>query len=64
MPLTVEMDNQTQKYRLMDSVTGKVAVNENGTAYDGGGHDFESTADRQLKYVDNGREQKLIKNLK
>ena len=56
--ITVALDNDTGKYRLMDPSTGKVALNAAGTPFDGGGQDFQDKAVRQAGYINAAAQKK------
>jgi hypothetical protein len=56
--LGVQRDPELDKYRIVDAVTGEVATNENGTPYDGGGHDFADKAERQMGYIQTALDKK------
>ena len=39
------------KYRVVESDTGRIAKNQKGTALDGGGHTLKSDADKQARAI-------------
>lgn len=49
MPVVVR--KQKNKFRVVESGSGKVAKNAGGTAADGGGHSSESQAERQARAI-------------
>jgi hypothetical protein len=54
----VKVEKVEEKYRIVDAETGLVAVNAGGKPLDGGGHDFEDKAQRQVGYINAGLEKK------
>jgi len=56
--LEVQRDPELDKYRIVEAGTIMPAVNENGTPYDGGGHDFEDKAERQMGYIQKAIDEK------
>ncbi len=48
----VVLDTQTDTYRLIDKATGAPALNtKTGTPLDGGGHENQAKAERQMSYI-------------
>ena len=49
--MSIRVEKQKKKYRLIENETGKLAVNENGIPMDGGGHKDLAAAMRQSEYI-------------
>ena len=49
MPVVVR--KQKNKFRVVESGSGKVAKNASGTAVDGGGHSSNTQAERQARAI-------------
>lgn len=62
--MRVEVDKRGKLWRLVEKGTGKIAVNANGTALDGGGHEDKAKAERQAGYINAALEKKEQKEQK
>jgi hypothetical protein len=62
--ITVKNDPATNKYRLVDDVTGEIAISSKGKPLDGGGHVFEDKAERQAGYINDGLRKKAEREAK
>ena len=49
--MPVKVTKRKDKFRVVESNTGKIAKNKSGTAVDGGGHNTRSGAQRQASAV-------------
>jgi hypothetical protein len=51
MRIKIDYQYEKKRYRLIDVQKGEIAVNENGTPLDGGGHADINKALRQSGYI-------------
>ena len=54
MRMEVQENEEADLFEIMDMDTGEPAVNKNGNRLDGGGHEFEDTAVRQMGHIKKG----------
>lgn len=53
--MPVKVLKRGDKFRIIESATGRIAMSDGGKAVDGGGHKTKSKAKRQARAINSGK---------
>ena len=56
--MPVKVNRRGDKFRVVESGTGRIATNAKGTAIDGGGHISQAPANRQASVINSSKRRK------